>query len=126
GNAAVTGETYSHDGSGSPTRPFHSRRLNTQLSFGLLGDRVRVPLDALVSEDQVSFRQNINQVALHPQFSGAGLQAGHCSPQFSTFTLADATLLGAGFELTPKKWRIGFADGTARQAIEARPPLAAP
>ncbi|HYQ88991.1 MAG TPA: hypothetical protein VEU09_05120 [Candidatus Binatia bacterium] len=121
GRASASDETYSREGSGSPTRPFHSARVTTGLSFGLMNDRMRVPFDALVSGDQVAFRQNINQFALHPQLSWAGLQAGNLSPQYSTYTLADATVLGAGFELTPRKWHIGFADGKSRKAIAADP-----
>ncbi len=124
GNASVSGETYSRTGSGSPTRPFHSARLSTGLGFGIMSDRVRIPLDALVSGDQVAFRQNINQVSVHPQFNWAGLQAGNFAPQYSSFTLADASVLGAGFELTPRKWRIGFAGGKSQKAIEADPAVA--
>jgi hypothetical protein len=121
GRASVSDETYSRDGSGAPTRPFHSARVNTGLSFGLMNDRLRMPFDALISGDQVSFRENINQFALHPQFNWAGLQAGNFAPQYSTYTLADATVLGEGFELTPRKWRIGFANGQSRKAIAASP-----
>jgi hypothetical protein len=121
GNATLAGETYSRDGSGAPTRPFHSARLTTGLSFGLMNDRLRMPLNALVSGDQVAFRQNINQVALSPHFSWAGLLAGNFTPQYSTYTLADATLLGGGIDLTPRKWRIGFANGLSRKAIAADP-----
>jgi len=124
GTASVADETYSREGSGAPTRPFHSARVTTGLSFGLMNDRMRMPFDALVSGDQVSFRENINQFALHPQFNWAGLQAGHFAPQYSTFTLADAMVLGAGFELTPSKWRIGFADGKSRKAIAPDPSVA--
>jgi hypothetical protein len=124
GTASVADETYSRDGSGAPTRPFHSARVTTGLSFGLMNDRVRMPFDALVSGDQVSFRENINQFALHPQFNWAGLQAGNFAPQYSTYTLSDAMVLGAGFELTPRKWRIGFADGKSRKAIAADPSVA--
>jgi len=121
GRASVSDEVYSRDGSGAPTRPFHSARVTTGLSFGLMGDRLRVPFDALVSGDQVSFRENINQFALHPQLNWAGLQAGSFAPQYSTYTLSDATVLGEGFELTPRKWRIGFANGQSRKAIAANP-----
>jgi len=124
GTASVADETYSRDGSGTATRPFHSARVTTGLSFGLMNDRVRMPFDALVSGDQVSFRENINQFALHPQFNWAGLEAGNFAPQYSTFTMADAMVQGAGFELTPRKWRIGFADGRARKAIAADPSVA--
>jgi hypothetical protein len=124
GTASVANEAYSREGSGAPTRPFHSARVTTGLSFGLMNDHMRMPFDALVSGDQVSFRENINQFALHPQFNWAGLQAGNFAPQYSTFTMADAMVLGAGFELTPRKWRIGFADGKSRKAIAADPAVA--
>lgn len=117
GTASLTSEAYSHDGYGTPSRPDRSARVVTGLNVGLLQDKLRVPIDALVSGDQVSFRQNINQVGLMPRFEWAGLMAGNFSPQYSNFTLADATVLGGGFDLTPKKWRIGFVDGRARKAI---------
>ena len=121
GGTSASGETYSRDGIGSPTRPFHSGRMTSGLSFGLMNDRVHVPLNALLSGDQVSFRQNINQVGLSPRFSWAGLDAGNFAPQYSTYSLADATVLGAGLNLTPRNWRIGLADGRIRKAIAADP-----
>ena len=124
GNASVSGETYSRTGSGSPTRPFHSARLSTGIGFGIMSDRVRVPLDALISGDQVAFRQNINQVSIHPQFAWGGIQAGNIAPQYSTYTVADAMVLGGGFEVTPRKWRIGVAAGKSQKAIAADPAVA--
>jgi hypothetical protein len=117
GTASLTGEAYSRDGSGSPTRPDRSGRVVTGLSVGILKDRVRVPVSALVSDDQVSFRQNINQVAVAPRWQWAGLMAGNFSPQYSPYTLADASILGAGVDLAPKRWRVGFVSGQARKAI---------
>jgi len=121
GGASISGETYSRDGVGSPTRPFQSGRVTTGLSFGLMNDRLRMPLNALISGDQVAFRQNINQVGLSPRFRWAGLEAGNFAPQYSTYTLADATILGGGLDLTPKKWRLGFASGRIRKAIAIDP-----
>ncbi len=119
GGASLSGEAYSRNGTGSPTRPFQSGRLTTGLSFGLMNDRLRVPLNALLSGDQVAFRQNINQVGLSPRFRWAGLNAGNFVPQYSSYSLADATVLGAGLDLTPKKWRLGFATGRMQKAIAA-------
>src|SRR5712671_3124016 len=123
GTASVSGEAYSRDGSGSPTRPDRSGRVVTGLSVGVLKDRMRIPVSALVSGDQVAFRQNINQVAVAPRWQWAGLMAGNFSPQYSPYTLADASLLGAGVDLAPKRWRLGFVSGQARKAIT--PTLAA-
>ncbi|MGE5179156.1 MAG: hypothetical protein ACM3PF_08710, partial [Bacteroidota bacterium] len=117
GTTSVTGETYSSDGLAVPNRPDRSSRVVTGLSVGVLKDQMRIPVSALVSDDQVAFRQNINQVAVAPRFRWAGLTAGNFSPQFSSYTLSDATILGAGFELAPSQWRIGFVDGRARKAI---------
>jgi hypothetical protein len=124
GGASISGESYSRDGVGSPTRPFQSGRVTTGLSFGLMNDRLRMPLNALISGDQVAFRQNINQVGLSPRFRWAGLEAGNFAPQYSPYTLADATILGGGMDLTPKKWRLGFATGRIRKAIYIDPLVA--
>lgn len=121
GTASVTGEAYSRDGSGSPTRPDRSSRVVTGLSVGVLKDRMRIPVSALISDDQVAFRQNINQVAVAPRWQWAGVTAGNFSPQFSSYTLADATILGAGFDLAPKNWRIGVVSGRSRKAITPEP-----
>lgn len=117
GSTSFTSEAYSYDGYGTASRPDRSARVVTGMSVGLLQDKLRVPIDALVSGDQVAFRQNINQVGLMPRLEWAGMMAGNFSPQYSNFTLADATLLGGGFDLTPRKWRVGFVDGRARKAI---------
>jgi len=117
GTASLTGEAYSSDGLASPNRPDRSSRVVTGLSVGVIKDQMRIPVSALVSDDQVAFRQNINQVAVAPRFRWAGITAGNFSPQFSSYTLADATLLGGGLELAPKQWHMGFVSGRARKAI---------
>src|SRR5262249_13255624 len=91
----------------------------TGLSVGVLGDRMRIPVSALVSDDQVSFRQNINQVAVAPRWQWAGLTAGNFSPQLGSYTVADATIMGGGLELAPKQWHVGLVSGRARKAIPA-------
>lgn len=117
GTASLTGEAYSSDGLATPNRPDRSSRVVTGLSVGVIKDQMRIPVSALVSDDQVAFRQNINQVAVAPRFRWAGITAGNFSPQFSSYTLADATLLGGGLELAPKQWHLGFVSGRARKAI---------
>lgn len=117
GTASARGETYSRDGSGEANRPDRSALISTGLTVGVMGDRLQVPVSALVSDDQVSFRQNINQFAVAPRWQWAGFTAGNLSPQYSSYTLADASILGGGLELAPKQWRLGFVSGRSRKAI---------
>jgi hypothetical protein len=117
GDATLYGESYSRDGSGAATRPDQTGRVITGLSVGVMNDQMRIPVSALVSNDQVSFRQNINQVAVAPKWNWAGLTVGSVSPQYSAFTLQDATILGGGFDLAPNKWKVGFLAGRSRKAI---------
>jgi len=121
GSFSLMGEAYSRSGSGPATRPDRDARVVTGLSVGLLQDRLQVPVDALISGDQVSFRQNINQIGIRPQLNWAGMRAGNFAPQYATYTLADATLLGGGLELTPNRWRVGFSKGRSREAIMPSP-----
>jgi hypothetical protein len=117
GTASVSGETYSSDGLTNPNRPDRSSRVVSGLSVGVIQDRMRIPVSALFSDDQVAFRQNINQVAVAPRFRWAGITAGNFSPQVGSYTLADATILGGGLELAPKNWHLGFVSGRARKSI---------
>jgi hypothetical protein len=118
GDATLYGESYSRDGSGSATRPDQTGRVITGLSVGVMKDQMRIPVSALVSNDQVAFRQNINQVAVAPRWNWAGLTVGNVSPQYSPFTLQDASILGGGFDLAPNKWKVGFLSGRSRKAIQ--------
>jgi hypothetical protein len=117
GTASLYGESYSRDGSGAATRPDQTGRVVTGLSVGVVKDQMRIPVSALISNDQVAFRQNINHVAVAPKWNWAGITAGNFSPQFSPFTIQDATVLGGGFDLAPNKWKLGFLSGRSRKAI---------
>jgi hypothetical protein len=117
GTASLYGESYSRDGSGSPSRPDQTGRVITGLSVGVMKDQMRIPVSALVSNDQVAFRQNMTHVAVAPKWHWAGLTAGNFSPQYSPYTLQDATILGGGLDIAPDKWKLGFLAGRARKAI---------
>jgi hypothetical protein len=82
-----------------------------------LNEKLHIPLQLLVSGDQVSFRQSVNQIALHPEFHWGGLHAGNIHPGYSPFSLADATLLGGGADIVQGNWYVGFVDGRAQKAI---------
>ncbi len=119
GTSVAAGEWYSHSGAGLPSRPDDNGQLMAGLTVSTFGDRVRIPLRMLVSGDQVSFRQNLNQISLSPQWKWGGLHAGSISPGYSAFSLADATLLGGGADVVRDKWYASFVDGRMQKAIRA-------
>lgn len=79
---------------------------------------VSLPFSFYFSNQQLGFQQPFNQFGLSPTYKWATLYLGYSSVNFSDYTLAGRRFLGAGFELKPGKWRIGFIYGRFRKAIE--------
>ena len=119
GTSVAAGEWYSHSGAGQPSRPDNNGQLTAGLTVSTFGDRVHVPLRMLVSGDRVSFRQGLNQLSLSPQWKWGGLHAGNVTPGYSSFSLADATLLGGGADIVRERWYASFVDGRLQKAIRA-------
>lgn len=72
-----------------------------------------IPVSANFSNQQlnISYRQPFNQFGMSPSYKWIKLHAGYRNVTYSPFTLAGHTFLGAGIELTPKKWRFGAVYG---------------
>ncbi len=117
GTSVAAGEVYAHTGAGLAARPDRTGQFAVGAEVSLLGDRVKVPVRALVSGDQVSFRQTINQLALHPRFAWGALHAGNVRPTYSHFSLSDATVLGGGGDIVRDHWYAGGVVGRMRQAV---------
>ena len=117
GTSVAAGEMYSHSGAGLPSRPDNNGQFIAGVTLSTLNDKLHVPLRVLVSGDQVSFRQSVNQIAVHPEWHWGGLHAGNISPGYSSFSLADATLLGGGADIVHGRWYVGFVDGRMQKAI---------
>jgi len=75
-----------------------------------------IPTSFTVSKEQNSFQQPFNQYGISPTYKWVTLHAGHRSVNFSPYTLAGHTMLGAGFELKPGKIRVGFMYGRLNKA----------
>lgn len=119
GTSVAAGEWYSHSGAGLPSRPDNNGQLAAGVTLSTFGGKLNVPLRMLVSGDQVSFRQSMNQIAVHPEWHWGGLHAGNVTPGYSSFSLADATLLGGGADIVRDKWYASFVDGRLQKAIRA-------
>ncbi|MFI5133531.1 MAG: hypothetical protein ACHQEB_04300 [Chitinophagales bacterium] len=65
------------------------------------------------------FLQNpLNNISFNPSYKWAQLLLGTQLPRFSELTAGDLTAFGAGFKLTPGKYRITFFHGVSQRAIE--------
>lgn len=115
------GELYGRSGIGEPARPGQTGRLQGQLTFSLANGAVVVPMTLILATDQVAFRQSINQIGITPTWRWAKLYAGHFSPEYSPYSLHDATLLGGGAEVDAGVFRAGLVAGEARAAVAPVP-----
>lgn len=70
-----------------------------------------LPFSFRLSEQQRDFRQPFNQFGVSPYYKWAKLHLGYRSHTWSTYALAGHSITGAGLELTPGKFQVGFATG---------------
>lgn len=77
---------------------------------------IAVPLSFTYSEQQRSFSQPFNQFGMSPTYKWITVHGGYRNVSFSPYTLAGHTLLGAGVELKPGKFRLGFMTGRLNRA----------
>jgi hypothetical protein len=77
---------------------------------------LEVPLSFAFSQADRSFRQPFNQFGLSPTYKWITVHLGYRDVSFSPYTLGGHTMLGAGVELNPGKFRIGFMYGRLNRA----------
>ncbi len=77
-----------------------------------------MPFSAMVSEQERTFQQPFNQVGASPYYKWAKLHLGYRNIVFSDYTLAGATFLGGGIELSPGKFRFSAFHGRLRRAVD--------
>jgi hypothetical protein len=72
---------------------------------------IALPFSFTYSNQDKSYRQPFNQFGLNPYYKWIKLHLGYSNINFSPYTLAGQTILGAGVELSPKYFRFGFIYG---------------
>ncbi|HRP30584.1 MAG TPA: hypothetical protein PKV73_01775 [Agriterribacter sp.] len=77
---------------------------------------VDLPFSFVFSNFDNKFYQPFNQFGLSPRYKWATLHLGYRNITYSHYTLAGHRMLGAGFDLNPKKFRIGFMYGQLRRS----------
>lgn len=117
GSLSAMGEMYNRDGAGTAARPDQTGRLVANVTLSFANGLVTVPLTALISTDQVSFRQQINQLGISPKYRAVTFHLGHFTPAYSRYTFSDATLLGGGVEVRTRGVQFGVIGGRAQKAV---------
>jgi hypothetical protein len=75
-----------------------------------------IPFSFTYSEQDRSFRQPFNQFGMSPYYKWITFHAGYRNINYSQFTLAGHTFLGAGVDLHPGIFRLGFISGRFSRA----------
>jgi len=104
---------YTADGIADRRQPF-SYLLNGDAALTIYG--VAIPFAVSYTETQNSYSQPFNQFGISPTYKWITLHLGYQNVEFSPYTLAGHTILGAGIELNPGKLRFGFMYGRLNKA----------
>ena len=73
---------------------------------------ISLPFSLAYSRGSRQFSQPFYRFGISPTYKWIKLNLGHRSTQFSKYTVAGLKSLGAGIELTPKKFRFAFMYGS--------------
>jgi len=108
GNFGVSSVFYNIKGRKANREPF-SWTLTGAPVVSLYG--ISFPFSFTVSEQERSFSQPFNQYGVSPSYKWVKLHLGYSNLQFSPYSLGGHSIMGAGFELNPGKFRAGFIYG---------------
>ncbi|HEY4062825.1 MAG TPA: hypothetical protein VGM30_13045 [Puia sp.] len=113
GSAQIRGIFYGASGISDRRTPF-SYLFSGNLTANLYG--ISLPMNFSISEADRSFSQPFNQFGISPHYKWMTVHLGYRNINFSPYTLAGYTMLGAGVELNPGKFRMGFMYGRLSRA----------
>lgn len=113
GSITSTGNYYNALGTDPRRDPF-SGVITGNFTLTLKG--FSMPFSFSYSNQNKTFRHPFNQLGLSPRYKWATLHLGYRNIRFSRFVLGGHTVLGAGLELRPGKFRFGFVYGRLKRA----------
>lgn len=94
--------------------PSSSMLLSGNIDLQLYG--WSLPFSFSISDKNRSYAQPFNQFGVSPHYKWITLHAGYRNITYSPFTLGGYTMLGAGVELRPGKFRFGMMYGRLNKA----------
>ncbi len=115
GSISTRGGIYGTDMIGRHRDPF-SYSLSGTLNLDIYD--LALPLSFSISDKERNFTQPFNQFGASPRYKWATAHLGYRNISFSPFTLAGHQMLGAGVELNPGSFRLGFMTGRLNRAVE--------
>ena len=113
GNLNIQLEGYKASGI-QPRQKDFSWMINGNPTIEVLG--VQLPFSFIFSNFENRFYQPFNQFGVSPYYKWVMLHLGYRNINYSPYTLAGYRMMGAGFDLTPKKFRIGFMYGRLKRS----------
>lgn len=114
GGLNVNSLLYTSDGINDRRKPF-TWFLNGNINVSVLD--WSFPMSYSYSNNQGTFTQPFNQVAINPSYKWIKSYIGYTSMTFSQYTLAGHVFSGVGVELSPKNWRIAAMYGKLKNAV---------
>ncbi len=117
GSASLFGELYTVPSGVQGRRPPGTARLNVQATVTLF-EQITIPLELLLSTEQVQFRQPFNQFSLAPQLGkNVRLYAGFHTMTLSPLSAADVRVQGGGADVKIGNIRIMGSAGQSQRAV---------
>jgi len=113
GSMEGRGTIYRSYGIEERRQPF-SYLLNGSAAISIYG--LNIPFSVSYSDVDRSFSQPFNQFGMSPTYKWVTVHAGYRNIDYSPYTLGGHTMLGAGFDLNPGKFRIGLMHGRLNRA----------
>jgi hypothetical protein len=114
GSFGASGMFYGMNGMEARSKPF-SYLFSGNLNLSVYG--IQIPLSFVYSEQERNFRQPFNQFGLSPQYKWVTVHLGYRNVDYSSFAFSGQTILGAGIDLKPGKFRFGFMYGRFNRAV---------
>jgi hypothetical protein len=115
-SGGITARTIFYDANGIPNRRQPFSYIFTGSPTISIFNSFTIPLTFTYSEQDRSFRQPFNQFGMSPYYKWITIHAGYRNINYSQFTLAGHTFLGAGVELHPGIFKVGFISGRFNRA----------
>lgn len=116
GSAALFAEAYTVPSGVQSRRPPGTVRMNVQATLTLF-DQFIIPLELLLSTEQVQFRQPFNQLSLAPQIGkNVKLYAGFHTLTLSALSAGDVRINGGGADVKLGRFRILASAGQSQRA----------
>ena len=115
-SGGLTARTIFYDANGIPNRRQPFSYIFTGSPTISIFNSFTIPMSFTYSEQDRSFRQPFNQFGMSPYYKWITIHVGYRNINYSQFTLAGHTILGAGIELHPGIFRFGFITGRFNRA----------